>query len=1006
MRSLSVYRGQSRSGIGEGPVHPIAQGEQYLDADAPLANDGALLESLRPWLTLDGSPRDREALGERLEGWSIVDVGDRLFVARLTAAGTYDQRPAYFAHGRAWPVDAVGAAFDPGLHLGDARGFDAPWRERTQRPQPVEEVPGPPTLREPETAAFLLAHLYEARVHRRPVVMAVPLTEFAAGGGLAPLVAFARAALPLALKRTARIRVYTRLADLYLRHLGVQLIVVPEDEATTALAARREATLLDRSARRVDGRTADGGAQDYAVQVVEMYQKFPGALVRFSARSVGLPWGERLPTPAEAAGIRFAYTVAAQQDDPPGLGKFVLRLFEHLDRGETVDVPWRTLLDATDLLASPADDLTNIILAEPRTADARALRSLAEVALRDNGETIGDRLGDAPSLSRVLELHERGLLDEASAGRLLGRADARRLIELVREGEAGGSRFRTLLSLTERGVVTPAWLPAFVDALDDTAVADVCVHLFAGGDRGEPWRAVVDACIRRLAHADHVPTDVGRALAGLPVPSRLTDVLAYAEVLVRSEHPAGHKLVRRLVTEAATPDERRTLVIEAATGTWRSLTGFEVPAAWRADVAREMVQHRKLAPSTIAEALELRAHLPQDAEADVVPAMDEIMRRDARRATSDLVGAQDDPDAWLRWRLQSAVPAEILRESARAWLRSPTWSQQGHDAAPLEQWKRAIRDLHGALTPELLADRQHFPSIPGFEAEQVDDLCTAAADDLAALAALAQCERVHAERVLARLREAAARLAPETRAAQMHDCLQWLATRGADATPRVLDVLEELVGAAVSPTPVTDPVRRAARALLDRRYRSLALALDPALRRGETLVQATFEALRTGDAANIVWNDVARDAATVERLAAEVSKSTGVRGAACWRTFLDAAHGRPQLLAASTAYDSVPALTLGLALMPDEGAGRVALQVASRPAARAHWADSGWWTALVNSISHKRVRSPEHRTATAVLVLERHADAFGPEAARWLRRALSMLRDEDHVAHGSGGAHP
>ena len=179
---------------------------------------------------------------------------------RLIPTERYDVRNAYFAHGRAWHTDAFGAGIDPGILIGRSDAFEEPWRNAAEhtRFQPLDALQTPLVApADPQVATALLAHLYQARVHRYPVLLAVPAAEFVSGGAIHALVSFVRAALPLELKRDCRLRIYTRLTtDLYTTDLAADLVVLPEDAAANALAARRDATLLDRTGAKIAGRAA------------------------------------------------------------------------------------------------------------------------------------------------------------------------------------------------------------------------------------------------------------------------------------------------------------------------------------------------------------------------------------------------------------------------------------------------------------------------------------------------------------------------------------------------------------------------------------------------------------------------------------------------------------------------------------------------------------------------------------------------------------------------------
>src|SRR6185436_85611 len=162
--SLSVYRGQSRSGEGEGPDRAVLHGEQYLQVSPALYN-AELLDAIRPWMTLDSDPADHQRLNDHLEAWSLFTAGEYLFVVRLVSAGTYDRRAAYFAHGRAWNAKRLSPVFDAGLYLGCADAFDQPWRDAPPAsPAPDDAAPLWPeqVKAEPETAARFLGHLFQA----------------------------------------------------------------------------------------------------------------------------------------------------------------------------------------------------------------------------------------------------------------------------------------------------------------------------------------------------------------------------------------------------------------------------------------------------------------------------------------------------------------------------------------------------------------------------------------------------------------------------------------------------------------------------------------------------------------------------------------------------------------------------------------------------------------------------------------------------------------------------
>jgi hypothetical protein len=392
METFSLYRGQALTGIGEGPDRPtVHHGEQFLAADEPLDRDAELLAAARPWMTLDWQPADEQALGQTIEAWSYFPYGNLRFVVRLTAAGLYDRRAAYFAHGRAFPVAAFTGACDPGAWLGGSQAFDEPWNGG-ERPAP--RPPGEPelvrpadVLAEPAVAAALLAHLYQGLVNGYPVVMAVPVKDFARGGPLHALVSFARAALPLALKMDCRIRVFTRLPELFLRHLGADLLVIPESEAANALAARREATLLDRTGARREGRELAWGATRYAEAVLTWFLHAPGELLAYSgAISEHLP-ANRLPGESEIARVPAIYLLLNKRKEPSIFGEWIKsRLLPQISKQPT-GLPWNRLIRPEDWRSLSSGDLDEIVLARVDGHEAQTIVAQAKTeGLRRHGK--------------------------------------------------------------------------------------------------------------------------------------------------------------------------------------------------------------------------------------------------------------------------------------------------------------------------------------------------------------------------------------------------------------------------------------------------------------------------------------------------------------------------------------------------------------------------------------------------------------------------------------------
>jgi hypothetical protein len=389
-------------------------------------------------MTPDWRVTDEQEIGEEIEAWSYFRYGPLRLVARLAAAGTYDRRAAYFAHGRAFLTDELAGDCDPGAYLGRSEAFDRPWRDG-QRP-PAIALPQPElvrpeqVLREPEVAGALLAHLYQGLVSGHPVVMAVPVAEFRAGSPLAALVSFARAALPLDLKANCQVRVFTRLPELFLRHLRADLIVIPEKEAADALAARRDATLLDRKGVRREGREIAPEAAVYAEAVLRRFLAFKGGgLLAFSG-AIGsyLPKG-RLPNEQEVGRIPAVYNFLIARTDPARLGEWLKSsLLKQVDDRPT-GLPWEQLIRPEDWRALSFADLADVLLTDAAGEESALLvrRAEAEARRPERREQISEerllrRLSELPDQRRpALLAHllggpdtERPLVASAVAARL------------------------------------------------------------------------------------------------------------------------------------------------------------------------------------------------------------------------------------------------------------------------------------------------------------------------------------------------------------------------------------------------------------------------------------------------------------------------------------------------------------------------------------------------------------------------------------------------------------
>ncbi|HKI06093.1 MAG TPA: hypothetical protein VKK31_29205 [Thermoanaerobaculia bacterium] len=800
MKTFSIYRGQARTGIGEGPGHPVPHGEQYLAADPPLAADGELLSAARPWMTLDWRPADEQTLGDRIEAWSYFRHGGLRLVVRLSAAGTYDRRTAYFAHGRAFPLTEIAGACDPGAWLGRSEVFEEPWRDgqRPARPAPPAEpemVRPAQVLEEPAVAGALLAHLYQGLVAGYPVVMAVPVADFAAGSPIHALVSFARAALPLALKTDCRIRVFTRLPDLFLRTLQADLIVVPENEAGNALAARRDATLLDRKGARREGRDLAREASEYAEAVLRRVLKLPGGLLAFSgAISRYLP-KDRLPGEQEISRIPAIYNMLAARTDPARLGEWLrTSLLKQVNERPT-GLAWDLLIRPEDWHGLAFGDLAEILVADAASDEARTLLRLAEGEARrpERRELVSEdwlrqrwsglaalerpallaRLLGSPETGRSLVAAEvaarlsssvplsdllaaspaASLLEAEHRAGLLGRRAGETADLAAAAGRDLGSA-SLLAQATAEGVLPTDWALRLLEGSDE-AVLRAAAGILPVAVTSLHWHPVLDRLFERLLEAPRLPptlwSPVAKALDQtdpMDPASGLKGFLVLTELLVRSRSPEGGPAVDRAwrVAEALSDrDERRDFLDRVIDSRWQSLRpdclvlpegGLRLP--WLKDFAGLLLESE-----SVRDCLETGAllALADRRAADLGRWLDPRMAVEPDLTTTALLRAH----WWASWRNGSVLDRNGLRKAALAWLGSEVWrSRHAPPQARLEDWKQVVADLGDVTADELRGLffdkplRPCWPWITPFQDEQIQDLCGLARNDLGVLAELAE----------------------------------------------------------------------------------------------------------------------------------------------------------------------------------------------------------------------------------------------------------------------------
>lgn len=767
---LSVYRGQSRTGVGEGPERTVQHGEQYLWVDSSLYKS-EVLDAIRPWMTLDSDPADHQRVNDQLEGWSLFTAVDHLFVVRLASAGTYDRRAAYFAHARAWNIKTLPAGTDPGLYLGRTDAFDQPWLDASRAGSASADSVAlwPEQVKaEPETAARFLGHLFQtlADNNGNPLIVAAPVSAFVSRGALHGLVCFTRGGLPAKFRQICRIRIYSRMPELFVRHLGANFVVVPEEAASAALTARPTATLLDRQGQKIAGKELDARALDYAAGVVERALAIPDGLPLFSERFQRRTPPAALPSSADTRTIQITYNVAFALGGPlerrgdviqKYLPRAAAKLGPGLDWNRLIGDAWphfprHALLD--ELLTDSRD------LSEGRLEFLRAVEEgAARLGLHADGR-LPDwwDSNDAGKLHRLIELlaHEPPLVSNAAA------AERTTGIELQRLAQCGPLRRVLQAEAASRSLYKRAHERAELAALAaDTRVFEVLSRAVSDGllDSGWAESYVQSAKREKLVEAARAWFGDARFWSGWPGVARLlldrlrmldggfdeTALLIDAGGAVDPRNNLEIYLrLADLFERIKAPEERNVLMPRL----WEALPQLDSSRAYLESLAFDP-QWRCLR----LEALEITNVLAlatcfehEESFARLYEELDARMLRETEATTHALV----QQGWWYFWRRQSRLmrskpqEAAALRSSAFGWLTSEAWSD-GRAEPTLEAWNKVLEDLPQSIAGETFADlrksseraQRPWPWIPPFEEEQLAEMI-ARAGDLGALAEIAE----------------------------------------------------------------------------------------------------------------------------------------------------------------------------------------------------------------------------------------------------------------------------
>lgn len=746
MHPLSIYRGYcAQDGIGESPedVPGTMRGEQYIASDPELWRDHGLANAVRKWMTLydDYGIAEKAAKeDEDIEGWSYFNYRNLRFVIRLISNGKFGPRLAYFAHGQAWDERDFQNNHDPGALLGRSEAFHGRWNDGQPLlplgPVQPEMVWGT-IVRKKENlwvAIRLLAQLYRACVTGCPVILAAPIREFTGSSRLHQLVSFARAALPLPIKRDCRIRIFTGRPETFLGELRTHLVAVPEELVAAALMARPDAALLDMDCKRRSGPEADQGYEGYARHVVDRaisLEEYPDSLFAFTSR-VKLPT-DRMPSDGEAASVPMTYHLVADPDNQPLMDN-LLDHFRKESAKPGLAWDWKQIIYPEDWGRFSRNKLTNIALSIAESPAGGVLIQGAREELTRRGITL-DREAGAWLASLPKEIRWEEILALAKAALLpLALPNAEdlsplQLSELLDSKELAGE----ILSR--------------IEISDKVAIAaskraeDIRRLILLATSRAE-CRHNADKVIRMLAASGNLPAGLTESDLLMFKPpeanAELENYLNWAEVLGRANSDQGQRQIDALKSQLVGSAARVRLFDVLGTARWKVLKDFVFPESWDDDLRDRLLRSdrllRRMETGRILKLLSEKQEMP----ARVVRLLDDRMKSGPKETTDSLVRA----GRWLSWRVAERdvwLSEMSAQECAVVWLSTP------NSTPSLEEWNHVMQDL-GQISVENLeeirsqskARKPPWPPVPLFEEQQLADLVGRCPADLGIGAELAE----------------------------------------------------------------------------------------------------------------------------------------------------------------------------------------------------------------------------------------------------------------------------
>jgi len=703
MLSYSIYRHHAAAGFGGSPPGPESRDDSW--ADDELRRDPQLLETIRPWLTLDFQANYGYELRDFEEGWSCFNSGGYIFVARHTLASP----DRCLTCARAWPLSSLPADYDPAALIGRPEFFQP--KAQPALPIPHPEMPWAGLLQSHRDAAVhFVSHVYAAMSERRPLI--VVNENFRVGAPIHGLAGFARAALPREWRDSCQVRVYTRHPARFASDLKATIVVTLLDEVKALLEKYPDSTVLAHDGSPISGASADS---TYGRMIVGRTREFPSKLFSFSSRF-------RPSLPMRAA--RDVYNLAAASGNPEWMEDLLRHWLANESNATATElVDWEELIEPGEWQQFSSELLSSAALADTARGNLPALRRGVFKELRRRGISLDHQADEL--WARAREGERAGTLCDCSAAELISAKTAARLALSLTTAEvwtalARDDLYSQLLDITANAAIPDHWMS---DPPPGADIYAAVIHVL-GHFRNSPdtvfwtrvaWGVLADALLReRPVHATSPPT------VQLPDPVDVRRCLLLAELFYRAGWPgAGH----RMQTLAALTDrnERRWLVYQVGKPEYWCLKNFVPPKDWPVDLAGTAL-FKRMNDNQLGAKL---ASVSKDLlEPGLVYEVDMRMQSQAESMTRTLLFAR----RWLEWRRKTELDALTLRDCAIEWLLSDLGSRRW------EEWERVIEDLSdNRLTAdeveEMIKRRvPPWPWLAGREEEQAKQLVRIAAD--------------------------------------------------------------------------------------------------------------------------------------------------------------------------------------------------------------------------------------------------------------------------------------